>query len=178
MGQMNFVIEGISGTGKTSVCDELLRRGYDALHGDRELRPDIKNSNSDIRAVNDTAASLGAAARVHREAIWDEGKVMSQINDRVMQWSFFCGGFRNHAQLITRFDGVFIHEVDRRTLMQRLEKRPYDEFGGKPEEKKLILSLHRTKADMPIEGTVIDATAPIQQVVDEIVAHCVRMSAS
>lgn len=37
MGARNYLIEGLSGTGKTSVCDELQRRGYHAIHGDREL---------------------------------------------------------------------------------------------------------------------------------------------
>jgi hypothetical protein len=37
MGIRNYLIEGVSGTGKTSVCDELQRRGYHAIHGDREL---------------------------------------------------------------------------------------------------------------------------------------------
>ncbi|GHO42301.1 hypothetical protein KSX_04640 [Ktedonospora formicarum] len=38
MGIRNYLIEGVSGTGKTSVCTELQRRGYQAIHGDRELR--------------------------------------------------------------------------------------------------------------------------------------------
>jgi broad-specificity NMP kinase len=37
MGIRNYLIEGVSGTGKTSVCNELQRRGYHAIHGDREL---------------------------------------------------------------------------------------------------------------------------------------------
>ncbi len=37
MGVRNYLIEGVSGTGKTTVCDELLRRCYDAINGDREL---------------------------------------------------------------------------------------------------------------------------------------------
>jgi predicted amidohydrolase YtcJ len=37
MGVKNYLIEGVSGTGKTSVCDELRRRGYHAIHGDRDL---------------------------------------------------------------------------------------------------------------------------------------------
>lgn len=37
MGRRNFLIEGGSGTGKTSVCEELARRGYQVVHGDREL---------------------------------------------------------------------------------------------------------------------------------------------
>ena len=37
MGIKNYLIEGVSGTGKTTVAEELQRRGYHVLHGDREL---------------------------------------------------------------------------------------------------------------------------------------------
>ncbi|WP_219845393.1 AAA family ATPase [Paenibacillus sp. AR247] len=35
MGIRNYLIEGGSGTGKTSVCKELQRRGYHAIQGDQ-----------------------------------------------------------------------------------------------------------------------------------------------
>jgi adenylate kinase family enzyme len=38
MGKRNYLIEGVSGTGKTSVAEELQRCGYHVLHGDRELK--------------------------------------------------------------------------------------------------------------------------------------------
>jgi predicted ATPase len=37
MGKRNYLIEGVSGTGKSSICQELRRRGYVAINGDREL---------------------------------------------------------------------------------------------------------------------------------------------
>ena len=37
MGRRNYLIEGVSGSGKTAVATELQRRGYQAIHGDREL---------------------------------------------------------------------------------------------------------------------------------------------
>ena len=37
MGVKNYLIEGVSGTGKTTVAEELQRRGYHVLHGDREM---------------------------------------------------------------------------------------------------------------------------------------------
>ncbi len=37
MGKRNYLIEGVSGTGKTSVAEELQRQGYNVIHGDREL---------------------------------------------------------------------------------------------------------------------------------------------
>jgi len=33
----NYLIEGVSGTGKTSVYKELRRRGYHAIDGDSDL---------------------------------------------------------------------------------------------------------------------------------------------
>jgi hypothetical protein len=37
MGVKNYLIEGVSGAGKTAVCRELQRRGHHAINGDREL---------------------------------------------------------------------------------------------------------------------------------------------
>lgn len=37
MGVRNYLVEGVSGTGKTSVCRELQRRGHHAVNGDTEL---------------------------------------------------------------------------------------------------------------------------------------------
>jgi hypothetical protein len=38
VGERNFLVEGVSGSGKTSVATELQRRGHDVVHGDRELK--------------------------------------------------------------------------------------------------------------------------------------------
>jgi hypothetical protein len=37
VGRTNFLVEGVSCTGKTTVCKELQRRGYHAINGDTEL---------------------------------------------------------------------------------------------------------------------------------------------
>ena len=37
MGQRNYLIEGVSCSGKTTICNELCERGYHAINGDTEL---------------------------------------------------------------------------------------------------------------------------------------------
>jgi hypothetical protein len=37
VGMQNYLIEGVSGTGKTSVCQELRRRGFHSINGDTDL---------------------------------------------------------------------------------------------------------------------------------------------
>jgi hypothetical protein len=57
-------------------------------------------------------------------------------------------------------------------LNRRLAGRPEDEFGGRPSERELIVRLHASKEDIPKDGIVIDATAPLERVVDEILSKC------
>lgn len=89
--------------------------------------------------------------------------------------TFFCGGSRNFDKFIDLFDGVFVLTVDQETMNARIDERiardPTD-FGGTPEERALIAELFATKAGIPKIGIPIDATAPVEQVVDEILSLC------
>ena len=100
--------------------------------------------------------------------LWDIGKVKSVIADHRNAISFFCGGSRNFPRFIDLLDGVFVLDVDLDTLKRRLARRPEDEFGGRPVERELVVRLHATKEDIPKGDVVIDATAPLERVVDEI----------
>ena len=156
MGRRNFLIEGVSGTGKTSVCVELRRRGYQAINGD-----------TDLAYQGDPETGAPTPTRTHEHHIWRVETVEALTTNRDEPVTFFCGGSRNFPAYIHLFDGVFVLEVDENTLLRRLDQRPHDEFGATPEERGLVLRLHRTKADTP-SGVVIDATQPLPQVVDEI----------
>lgn len=172
MGVSNYLIEGVSGTGKTSVATELQRRGYHVLHGDRELayKGDPQTGKPlDASAWEQIALDIAFA---HKHHLWDVAKVRSLMADRSHPVSFFCGGSRNFHQFIDRFDEVFVLDVDLETLKQRLAGRPEDEFGGKPAERDVVLRMHATKEDTPEDATIIDATRPLASVVDDILARC------
>lgn len=162
VGRRNYLIEGLSGTGKTSVCDELQRRGHHALHGDRELA-----------YQGDPETGEPTEAGGHEHHIWRVHTVRALVDDRDEAATFFCGGSRNFSQVVDLFDGVFILDVDPVTLNQRLDERPDDEWGGgEPTQRELIVRWHQTKEDVAENGVVIDATAPIEHVVDEILRRC------
>ena len=156
------MIEGLSGTGKTSVGDELQRRGHHVVHGDRELA---------YQGDPETGAPVTDGGHEHH--IWNVEKVRAIVDDRHAAATFFCGGSRNFSKFIDLFDGVFVLEVDLDTLNRRLDERPDDEWGGgRPTERARIVRWHQTKEDVPADGVVIDATGPIEQVVDEILRRC------
>lgn len=162
MGQRNYLVEGLSGTGKTSVAEELQRRGHHAVHGDRELA---------YQGDPETGEPTPGGGHTHH--LWAVDKVRAMVGDRTQPVTFFCGGSRNFARFIDLFDGVFVLEVDLATLHRRLDERPVDEWGGgQPTERASIVRWHQTKEDVPQAGTTIDATAPLPQVVDEILRRC------
>lgn len=157
MGIRNYLIEGVSGTGKTTVCHELRKRGYHSINGDTELA---------YQGNPETGEPVDGLS--HEYHIWNVDKVRVLIADQGHAASFFCGGSRNFLKFIDLFDRVFVLEIDLDTLNRRLAMRPETEWGGKPAERQLIRRLHATKEDVPKNAIAIDATAPIELVVDEI----------
>jgi hypothetical protein len=157
VGVRNYLVEGVSCTGKTSVCNELRRRGFHAVNGDRELA-----------YQGDPESGEPTAGRTHENHIWDVQRVRALVADQREDVTFFCGGSRNFSKYIELFDGVFVLEIDLDTLLRRLAQRPRDEWGAKQSERDLTVRLHRTREDVPEDGIAIDATAPLTQVVDEI----------
>jgi predicted ATPase len=164
MGVRNYLIDGGSGTGKTTVCDELQRWGYQAIHGDRELKVDTKVD----RATN------GPTPGYDLPPLWDLDKVDALLEDQREAVTFFCGGCSNASEFIDRLDGVFVLVVDDLgTVMRRIDERvlvdPSD-WGGREEEREIIKRAHKTKEAIS-EGWVIDASVPVESVVDKILRH-------
>lgn len=160
MGIKNYLINGVSCSGKTSVCDELQRRGYHCIHGDRELAyfGDIK-----------TGQPLDDCTSEERSWLWDVKKVASIVADQNQAITFFCGGCRNLSKFIDLFDDIFILEIDLDTLNQRLAARPEDEWGGTAAEGESYARLqHSTRNGFSNKGISIEATRPISSVVDKI----------
>jgi adenylate kinase family enzyme len=176
MGIRNYLIEGVSGTGKTTVAEELQRRGYHVLHGDRELKYRGDPNTGEPLVEPAHASEIDKIVWQHEHLLWNMDKIKSVIADHSIEISFFCGGSRNFSSFIYLFDRVFVLEVgDLDTLYRRLDERvardPTD-WGGSSAERQLIRRLHATKEDIPKGAVAIDATAPIERVVDEILEKC------
>ena len=159
MGRRNFLVEGVSCTGKTTVCHELRRRGYHAVDGDVELA---------YQGCPETGQP--SSGHTHENHIWRVELVKAIAADRDEAVTFFCGGSRNFSDFLDVLDGVFVLDVDAATLRRRLNDRRDDEWGAAPAERELILRLHQTAEDTP-DGIRIDATQPVARVVDDILRH-------
>lgn len=152
-----MLVDGVSGSGKTSVAEELERRGHHVVHGDRQLA-----YQGDPRTGRPTDTAT------HENHLWRVDLVRQLVADQRRPVTFFCGGSRNALSFVDLFDLVVVLEVDRPTLLRRLDARPADEFGSEPAERALVLHLHETGEDVPPSGVRVDATAPLATVVDEV----------
>ncbi|KKB09651.1 AAA family ATPase [Devosia chinhatensis] len=163
-----YLIEGVSGSGKTSVATELERRGYAVVHGDRVL---AYQGDPQTGAPIPTERRSSDPAFINTHHIWDAARVRAIIADPARPVTFFCGASRNRAHFVDLFDAVFLLEADWPTLERRLAAR-VDEWGSEPGERALVARLHATREDLPDNAMSIDATRPLAKVVDAILAHC------
>jgi thymidylate kinase len=162
MGIKNYLIDGVSCAGKTTVCNELQRRGYHAIHGDREL----------AYWGDPTTGEPVPACAGHRSWMWNVAKVSALVADHTHAATFFCGGSRNSSRFIDLFEGVFVLEIDLDTLNRRLAARPQDAWGGSASEGEAFARLqHATKEGLATNAISIDATAPLSSIVDTILDH-------
>ncbi|MGU3410640.1 AAA family ATPase [Microbacterium sp. M1A1_1b] len=166
MGRRNVLIEGVSGSGKSSVFRELRRRGHQAVDGDRELAyQGDPVTGLPVQGVTGTA--------VHRHHLWDVDRVRALVADDSAPVTFFCGGSRNVQSFVDLFDVVFVLTVDVDTLRRRLDQRDPDHWAGpgRPAERELVERLHASGEDVPA-GTPIDARRPLRAVVDDVLRRC------
>jgi predicted ATPase len=96
MGVKNYLIEGVSGTGKTAVCKELQRLGHHAINGDRELAylGDPETGNPTDGPTDDPSAIFRS-----EHHIWDVEKVKTLVANQDKAATFFCGNSRNSSKL-------------------------------------------------------------------------------
>ena len=163
MGVKNYLIDGVSCAGKTTVCNELQRRGYHAIHGDRELA---------YWGDPQTGQPVTGCAGAQRTWMWNVATVSALVADHTHAATFFCGGSRNADRFIDVWDGVFVLAIDLETLNRRLAARPADAWGGSASEGESFARLqHATRVGLPTNAIMIDATAPLSSIVDTILEN-------
>ena len=86
---------------------------------------------------------------------------------------FVCGSSGNRDRFLPYFTKVFNLRIDDETMRRRLQERTNNDFGKEPEELELMLRLNRSD-EKPAGAIDIDATQPLDQVVDEVLrlANC------
>ncbi len=155
-------MEGLSGAGKSSVYDELIERGYKAISTDRAWK---------FHADPDTGLPVRPIR--YENSMWDERRALNELESSEPEVLFVCGSSGNRDRFLPYFAKIFNLRIDDDTMRRRLQERTNNDFGKQPEELELMLTLNRND-ERPAGAIDIDATQPLDQVVDEVLrlANC------
>jgi gluconate kinase len=156
MAKRNYLVEGLSGTGKSSVCEELIRRGHRAISTDRAWS---------YHADPDTGLAGGPVG--HDTWMWDDNTAVAELTSPEPEVLFVCGSSRNRDQFLSYFTKVFNLRVDDATMRRRLVERTDDDWPLGERGVELMLELNRSD-EKPAGAIDVDATRRLDEVVDEL----------
>ena len=156
MAERNYLVEGLSGVGKSSVYEELIRRGYNAISTDRVWS---------YSADPDTGLPDGPIS--YETWIWDRQKALSELESPEPKTLFVCGSCRNRDDFLSYFTKIFTLCIDDDTMRRRLQGRTADDWPLGPEAIEFMLDLNRSN-ERPPGAIDVDATRPLVEVVDEL----------
>jgi len=156
MAKRNYLVEGLSGAGKSSVYEELVRRGYTAISTDRAWS---------YSADPDTGVPGGPIG--HDTWMWGQHKAVSELERPEPDVLFVCGSSRNRDHFLPYFTKIFNLRIDDDTMRRRLEQRTEDDWSLGQEGVELMLELNRSD-EGPAGAIDVDATQALNQVVDEL----------
>jgi hypothetical protein len=80
---------------------------------------------------------------------------------------FVCGSSRNRDRFLPYFTKIFNLRIDNDTMRRRLQERTNDDWLLGQEGVELMLRLNRSD-EKPAGAIDVDATQPLNQVVDEL----------
>jgi gluconate kinase len=169
-------IAGCSAAGKSTVAAELARRGLVSI--DADVVPGLARFVDPAGAVvadEPTAPDLAWLAR-HSWA-WDPARLDELIQAAAPATLYVCGGADNQHELAGRFAQVFLLEIDEPTMLVRLDARgDHHDWGRIGDTREYLRRKLPTLQDgLRASGAIpIDATLPLDQVVDEIVSRTLR----
>ncbi|GAB3751486.1 AAA family ATPase [Microlunatus parietis] len=160
-----YQIDGLSGTGKSTLASELRRRGHRAVDADAEFG-----------YYGDPATGRPSKIMIRDHWIWDLDRLRTFAAEVADGHVFLCGGALNQEQVLDLFARRFVLHIDNDTLRHRLRTRTNNDNGKAPAELAEQLRLNeQALVDAERQGTaVIDATRPIADVATEILARVRR----
>ncbi|HYF97051.1 MAG TPA: AAA family ATPase [Patescibacteria group bacterium] len=167
----SVLVTGITGTGKSTVCKELIKLGYEAY--DIESIPGLfamydKHTGQLLKEdINDDL-------ELTKKGYWicDKEKLKDLIDKQNDDLAFYCGTGTHIYKVMDLFSQVILLQIPDKITRQRLSKRSAGEYGNRPEIQDWIMTWkNEAEEEILAKGAIsIDATKVPQEVAKAIIA--------
>lgn len=168
-----YFITGGSATGKSTITLELRKKGYaaydtddDALARWQHIETSYIHPKSSVKPAQRTPDFLKMHSwNVPREFI---EKIAAENQGNI---AFICGVANNIDQLQDLFSHTFALVIDEKTVRHRIATRTNNNWGKQPHELEQTLKANKKALETynKLGYTIIDASQPLESVVEDIV---------
>ena len=104
--------------------------------------------------------------------VWDEKRIAALLARKEDSTLYVSGTVSNQGRFYSRFDAVVLLRAPAEVLLSRIATRETNDYGKSSQEHDLILR-HLAEVEPLLRATCtheVDATRPLDDVVDELVA--------
>ena len=151
------LLTGMSGTGKSTVINELGARGYKAVDTDHHGLSEL------VTVPEEEPTGLGPG----KDWVWREDRIQDLLSTDDAEVLFVSGCSPNQGKFYPQFDHIVLLTAPAAVLVERLADRTTNPYGKHPDEVARVLYLQQT-VEPPLRrgaGLEVDTSAPLNQVV-------------
>ncbi|HZN75183.1 MAG TPA: AAA family ATPase [Micromonosporaceae bacterium] len=154
------LLTGMSGTGKSTVIEELAARGYRAIDTDYDGLTEL------VDVPDDDPTSLTPG----QDWLWREDRIQELLSTDDVDLLFLSGCAPNQVSFYPQFDHIILLTAPAPVIAARLTTRTNNPYGKRPHELARVLHLQQTIEPLlrPAADLEIDTSAPVARVVATI----------
>lgn len=165
-----YLITGRSGSGKTTICKELVRQDYHCFDGDQiEGLASWVNPKTGSPVIVDPKLPINPVKEAWN---WDASTLSKLLNSQKGDF-FLCGSAHNQIDFHHLFNKVFVLVLPAEIQRQRIMERTEHDYGKLPEMQSRILAeqVEFVKEATALGALQIDATKTPKEIIRQILAH-------
>lgn len=166
----SILITGISGTGKSAICDELIKRGYNA-HSIEEINDLFAWHHKETKKKITERFKSNLENTLKHDWLCDIEKLKELMAKNSKGTVFYCGTGGNINDLIPYFDKTFLLVANEDNLRYRLSNRTSNDFARTSDVQDWVFSWKKWWEDQMVKlgAEVIDTNRDLVSVVDDII---------